>query len=75
MTTELEQVLAKAKALSVNERALLAHCLISSLEQQHDEDVDAAWMAVAEQRLVALESGQVQGVTWQSIKDKIKRAR
>lgn len=33
----LEQVIQETKRLSANDRALLVHCLISSLETQHDE--------------------------------------
>lgn len=38
----LEQIIQETKGLSANYRALLAHELISSLETQHDEGVDAA---------------------------------
>ena len=69
----LELVIQEAKELSANDRALLAHCLISSLETQHDEGVDAAWSSLAEQRLDELETGKVQGVSWDQIKGKLKR--
>jgi len=69
---KLEQVIEQTKALSANERALLAHCLISSLETQHEEGVDAAWSALAEQRIDELESGKVQAVSWDEIKNQLK---
>ena len=74
MTMKLEQVLEETKGLSANDRALLAHCLISSLETQHDEDVDAAWSSLAEQRIDELESGKVQAVSWEEIKGQLKRS-
>lgn len=70
----LEQVIEKTKALSASDRALLAHCLISSLETQHDEDVDAAWSALVEQRLDDLEADRVQTVSWDQIKNQLKRS-
>ncbi|MEL7893933.1 addiction module protein [Vreelandella neptunia] len=73
MTMRLEQVIQETKGLSANDRALLAHWLISSLETQHDEGVDAAWLSLAEQRLDELETGKVQGVSWEEIKGQLKR--
>ncbi|WP_048306804.1 addiction module protein [Halomonas sp. PR-M31] len=70
---KLKQVIEEAKFLSANDRALLAHCLISSLETQHEEDVDAAWSSLAEQRIDELEAGEVQAVSWDEIKSQLKR--
>lgn len=70
---KLEQVLKETKGLSANDRVLLAHCLISSLETQYDEGVDAAWSSLAEQRIDELETGKVQGVSWEEIKGQLKR--
>lgn len=69
----LEQVIQETKGLSANDRALLAHCLISSLETQHDEGVDAAWSSLAEQRVDEIETGEVQTVSWREIKDQLER--
>lgn len=72
MSVTLEQVIEVTKELSANDRALLAHCLISSLEKTQDDDVDAAWSLVAEQRLDELKTGKVQGISWDEIKTKLK---
>lgn len=69
----LEQDIQETKGLSVNDRALLAHWLISSLETQHDEGVDASWLSLAEQRLDELETGKVQGMSWEEIRGQLKR--
>lgn len=69
----LEQAIQETKRLSANDRALLAHCLISSLETQHDEGVDTAWSALAEKRVDEIETGEVQAVSWKEIKDQLKR--
>jgi putative addiction module component (TIGR02574 family) len=75
MTVKLEKVIEEAKALSANDRALLAHCLISSLDKTQDDNVDAAWTSLTEQRLIKLESGEAQGVGWDEIKSKLKLSR
>lgn len=71
---KLEQVIREAKALTVNERAFLAHRLISSLEPQQDEGVDEVWMALAEQRIDEIEAGKVEPVSWHDIKSRLKAA-
>lgn len=73
MNVKLEKVIEEAKELSASDRALLAHCLISSLENtQDDNNVDTAWASLAEQRLKELESGEAQGASWDEIKSKLK---
>ncbi|MCK4840832.1 MAG: addiction module protein [Methylococcales bacterium] len=59
--------------LSSDEKALVAHCLISSLEIKHDDSVDEAWGELAKKRLLELESGTVKGVSWGDIKNNIKK--
>lgn len=68
----INQVLENAKQLNVNERALVAHCLISSLETKQDEGVDQAWVELAENRLQELVSGKVESVSWDEIKKEVK---
>lgn len=72
MNVKLEKVIEEAKELSANDRALLAHCLISSLDKTQDDNVDAAWALLADQRLNELESGETQGVSWDEIKSMLK---
>ena len=68
----MRQVIENMKELSSDERAFVAHCLISSLENKQDDGVDEAWLELAEKRFSELESGSVQGVTWDEIKKDIK---
>ena len=72
MSAALKQVFESIKDLSPDERALVAHCLISSLESRQDEGVDEAWAELSEKRLMELKSGEVKGVTWGDIKNKVK---
>jgi len=68
----IKQVIEKSKHLNPKERALVAHCLISSLETKQDEGVDQAWADLAEKRYEELISGKVEPVSWEDIKKDIK---
>ncbi len=68
----IKQIIENSKHLSPKERALVAHCLISSLETRQDEGVDQAWAELAEKRYEELVSGQVEPVTWEEIKKDVK---
>jgi len=72
MSTKMKQVIEEIKELSAQERALIAHCLISSLENKQDEDVENLWGELAEKRLKAIETGTVQAKSWSEIKKRIR---
>ncbi|MCP5206968.1 MAG: addiction module protein [Hahellaceae bacterium] len=68
----IKQVLESTKHLNSSERAMLAHCLISSLDTIQDEHVEEAWGKLAEQRFNQLETGEIQGVSWGELKKDIR---
>ncbi len=72
MSAAFKQIIESIKDLSPDERALIAHCLISSLETRQDEGVDDAWAELSEKRLMALKSGKVKGVSWEHVKDQVQ---
>jgi len=72
MSAKMKQVIENIKDLSADEKALVAHCLISSLETKQDDDVEDAWAELAEKRFSELSSGAVQGVSWEDIKKDLK---
>ena len=71
MSAAFKQVVEKIEDLSSDEKALVAHCLIASLEVKHDDNVDIAWGQLAQQRFTELKSGTVKGVSWKEIKNNI----
>ncbi len=71
MSAVLKQVIGSIEELTSGEKALVAHCLISSLEIKHDESVDNAWAELAEKRFSDLETGAVKGVSWSEIKNEV----
>ena len=72
MSAKFKQVIKNIGDLTADERALVAHCLISSLEIKHDDSVDVAWGELVKKRLLELESGAVKGVSWGEIKNNLK---
>ncbi len=66
------QVMENVKELSSNDKALVAHCLIASLESRQDAGVDGAWGELAECRYNELASGMVDAVSWADIKNAVK---
>ena len=72
MTARIKQVIENIKKLSADEKALVAHCLISSLETRQDENVEEAWADLAEKRYAELVSGSVKPVSWEEMKNEIK---
>ncbi len=72
MAAKIKQVIDNIKKLSADEKALIAHCLISSLETRQDENVEEAWEDLAEKRYAELVSGSVKPVSWGEIKNEIK---
>ena len=71
MSALFEQVIENIGEMSFSERALLAHCLISSLESKQDDGVDDTWAELGKTRLLELESGAFQGVSWEAIKQQV----
>jgi putative addiction module component (TIGR02574 family) len=68
----VKQIIESTKYLSAKERAMVARCLISSLETKQDEGVDQAWSELAQKRFAELVSGEVEAVSWDEIKKKVQ---
>ena len=72
MSVAFKQVIENIKELSQGEKAMIAHCLISSLDSNQNDRVDDEWAILSEKRLLELESGAVKGISWEDIKNKVK---
>jgi putative addiction module component (TIGR02574 family) len=59
-----DEILKEALALPAEARAAVAGRLIESLDQQVDEDAEAAWSVEILRRLKELDSGAVKGIPW-----------
>jgi hypothetical protein len=70
MTEAFKSLLESIEHLSTKEKALAAHCLLSSMDSKVD-DADHEWLALAEARSADLESGKVNSISWDEIKSDI----
>ena len=61
----------EAAELSEKDRADLAGLLIESLEGEPDEAVDAAWATEIARRVAELESGTVQSIPWEEVRQRL----
>ncbi|GAB5382099.1 MAG: hypothetical protein Alis3KO_36120 [Aliiglaciecola sp.] len=71
MSDALKMVLDNLENMTASEKALAAHCLLSSLEENPKDNVDKAWLALAESRSNSLKSDAVESVSWDQIKQQI----
>ncbi len=72
MASKIDSLLNRALSLSPSERALIAHCLISSIDETADENVDKSWFELADKRISELEKQKVKPVVWQELKQKLR---
>jgi putative addiction module component (TIGR02574 family) len=72
MSTRADTILGTALALPPDERAWLAEELIASLDEAQDAEVEAAWAAEIEKRIAQVESGEVQTVSWEDARARIR---
>jgi putative addiction module component (TIGR02574 family) len=70
MTQEAHELLQKALALPDKERAEPAGNLISSLDTTVDQDVDAAWQEEVVRHLHDVQSGKVDTVPWEEVRQR-----
>ena len=68
MSEAFQKLLENIEHLSTKEKALAAHCLLSSMDPENTGDVDKDWLSLAESRSADLESGLVKVVSWDEIK-------
>lgn len=57
MSSLLDEISQKARALTCDERTQLAHVLLESVEQELDPDIQAAWDAEITKRIASYEQG------------------
>jgi len=74
MKPALEEVVRQALALDESGRAEVAARLLDSLEEV-DAEAEDAWTAELERRAIDLETGAVQGVSWEALQERLMRGR
>lgn len=75
MSSKVEFLLNEALSLNYSERALIAHGLISSIDEPTEENVDREWLEVARKRLSELREHDVKPESWNYLKQKIRASK
>ncbi len=71
MATSANELFKQAMELKDEERASLAGLLLESLDTEVEDGVEAAWLAEAERRMAALDSGDAKLVPWEDVRDRL----
>lgn len=71
MTIAMNKAIEDLQELSPNEKGFVAQYLISSLDTAQDSDAHLQWSELAKKRFESLENGDVQPISWESIKNQI----
>lgn len=69
MESNPKSLLEAALSLPESDRAILANALLESLNPESDSPWGRAWKEEIEARIAALDSGQVQTRTWESVRE------
>ncbi len=67
----VDEILEDALALPVEARAAIAGSLISSLDDQTDQQAEELWSAEIARRIVELDAGRVQLVPWTEVRRRL----
>lgn len=73
MKRDAKHLLDEALKLPMDARAALAGSLLESLDEEIDEDSEAAWRAELDRRIRELDSGAVRPVPWAEARKRILR--
>ena len=74
MAASKDDIFRTALALPEAERADLIGALIVSLDSQVEPGVEESWRLEIERRAKDLESGAVQSIPWEVVRDRLARA-
>ncbi len=72
MSDALRVMLEKIEQLSIKEKTLAAHCLLTAMDTKIDSNVESEWLKLAESRSAELESCSVNSISWDEIEKDLK---
>jgi putative addiction module component (TIGR02574 family) len=73
MAKSARELFEEAMRLDPEERATLMRLLIEALDSEAEEGVDDAWRAEIERRMAELDSGAVQTIPWEELRERLFR--
>jgi len=72
MSIVIESILAQALQMPVQDRAVMAARLLSSLDTEDDRDVEIAWQHEAQRRLSQIDRGEVVCIPWEQVLHRLR---
>lgn len=69
----VDDIIDQALRQPEKERARIAEILISSLEKPANKDIELAWQKEVTKRLHEIDSGAVECIPWEEVRDKLRR--
>jgi len=75
MSPSAADLLKQALELDERDRATLAGALIESLDNEVDEDAEAAWQKEIGRRVAEIEAGSVTTVAWSEARERLSSGR
>ena len=73
MAKSARELFEEAMRLDPEERATLMRLLIETLDAESEEGVDDAWRVEIERRMAELDSGTVQTIPWEELRERLYR--
>ena len=73
MARSARELFEEAMKLDPEERASLMRLLIESLDAGSEAGVEDAWRVEIERRMAELDSGSVQTIPWEELRDRLYR--
>ena len=71
MSKQLEEITQAAMQLDLEERALLAGALLSSVDPPSESEIERLWLDEAERRLQAYREGKVKGIPAEQVFNRV----
>ena len=71
MNLESKNLLQDALALPETDRAEIAGVLLQSLEPSPDPEIERAWRVEVAQRVAEFDSGSVEAIPWEEVRDRL----
>jgi putative addiction module component (TIGR02574 family) len=72
MNIKAQELISSALQMPDEERALIAERLISSLDHPYDGDVEMTWQKEVQKRLVEIDEGHVELISWEQARRKLR---
>lgn len=71
MTKVMDRVIGDIQTLSISEKNTVMKCLVSSLDEEHDDDSYKQWAELSKNRLDDITSKRVTPKSWDDIKKEV----